>query len=238
MTMIDLDDPQVYRQLDPSHMLARIHELPLQCRQAWQRASELELPGDYTKVDKIVILGMGGSAIGGDFLHTVAALESGPLVFVHRDYDLPPFVDGDTLVIASSYSGNTEETLSCFEQALKAGARGYLLKDSVEEELVRAIQLAVQGRSFFSPAVATLLADRRNSALPPDAAEDRYDLLTERERQVYQLLAEGNSNKEIASLLSLSLHTVETHRTRIMEKMDIHSAAELVLSAVRRGLVR
>lgn len=123
-------------------------------------------------------------------------------------------------------------------RALKAGARGYLLKDSVEEELVRAIQLAVQGRSFFSPAVATLLAERRNAALPPDATEDRYDLLTERERQVYQLLAEGNSNKEIASLLSLSLHTVETHRTRIMEKMDIHSAAELVLSAVRRGLVR
>lgn len=68
--------------------------------------------------------------------------------------------------------------------------------------------------------------------------EDRYDLLTERERQVYQLLAEGKSNKEIASFLGLSLHTVETHRTRIMEKMDIHSATELVLSAVRRGLVR
>ena len=67
--------------------------------------------------------------------------------------------------------------------------------------------------------------------------EDRYELLTLRERQIYQLLAEGHGNKEIAQHLSLSLHTVETHRVRIMEKMDVHSAAELVLSAVRRGLI-
>jgi DNA-binding NarL/FixJ family response regulator len=123
-------------------------------------------------------------------------------------------------------------------RALKAGARGYLLKDSVEQDLIQAIQFALEGRSFFSPAVAELLASRKSSMLVPDKVEDRYDLLTERERQIYQLLAEGQSNKEIASLLGLSLHTVETHRTRIMEKMDVHGAAELVLSAVRRGLVR
>jgi DNA-binding NarL/FixJ family response regulator len=123
-------------------------------------------------------------------------------------------------------------------RALKAGARGYLLKDSVEQDLIQAIQLALEGRSFFSPAVAELLASRKSSILVPDKVEDRYELLTERERQIYQLLAEGESNKEIASLLGLSLHTVETHRTRIMEKMDVHSAAELVLSAVRRGLVQ
>ena len=120
-------------------------------------------------------------------------------------------------------------------RAVKAGARGYLLKDSVEQDLVEAIQRAGQGKSFFSPAVANLL-ELSNGAIPP--VEDRYELLTERERQVYQLLAEGNNNKDIASLLNLSLHTVETHRTRIMEKLDVHSSAELVLSAVRRGLVR
>ncbi|MBI4875599.1 MAG: response regulator transcription factor [Acidobacteria bacterium] len=121
-------------------------------------------------------------------------------------------------------------------RALNAGARGYLLKDSVEEDLVGAIQLACQGQSFFSPAVAALLARQEElSAARP--VEDRYELLTERERQIYQLLAEGQSNKEIAGLLNLSLHTVETHRTRIMEKLDVHSSAELVLSAVRRGLV-
>jgi DNA-binding NarL/FixJ family response regulator len=123
-------------------------------------------------------------------------------------------------------------------RALKAGAVGYLLKDSVEEDLIQAIEFANQGRRFFSPAVARLLESRQGPALLPDHIEDRYELLTERERQVYQLLAEGHSNKEIASRLGLSLHTVETHRTRVMEKLDVHSAAELVLSAVRRGLVR
>ena len=123
-------------------------------------------------------------------------------------------------------------------RALKAGAKGYLLKDTVEQDLIRAIQLACQGRSFFSPAVAELLASRESQIAAPDGVEDRYDLLTERERHIYQLLAEGRSNKEIATLLGLSLHTVETHRTRIMEKLDVHSAAELVLSAVRRGLVQ
>jgi len=123
-------------------------------------------------------------------------------------------------------------------RALKAGALGYLLKDSVEEDLVQAIQSATEGRQFFSPAVARLLEGRQGALPLGEKVEDRYDLLTERERQVYQLLAEGHSNKEIASRLGLSLHTVETHRTRIMEKLDVHSTAELVLSAVRRGLVR
>jgi DNA-binding NarL/FixJ family response regulator len=123
-------------------------------------------------------------------------------------------------------------------RSLKAGASGYLLKDSVEEDLIQAIQLVCQGGQFFSPAVARLLASRRGPPPVREKVEDRYELLTERERQVYQLVAEGRSNKEIASLLGLSLHTVETHRTRIMEKLDVHSTAELVLSAVRRGLVR
>jgi DNA-binding NarL/FixJ family response regulator len=122
-------------------------------------------------------------------------------------------------------------------RAVKAGARGYLLKDSVEEDLIRAILLIQRGTAFFSPAVARLFQDARSRLSQATQVEDRYDLLTERERQVYQLLAEGNSNKEIANRLNLSLHTVETHRARIMEKLDIHGAAELVLSAVRRGLV-
>lgn len=122
-------------------------------------------------------------------------------------------------------------------RALKAGARGYLLKDSVEQDLVEAIELARQGKSFFSPAVAKLMEAQRAAGAARDI-DDRYELLTERERQIYQLLAEGKSNKDIANLFNLSLHTVETHRTRIMEKLDVHSSAELVLSAVRRGLVR
>ena len=122
-------------------------------------------------------------------------------------------------------------------RAVKAGAKGYLLKDSVEEDLLKAIRAVHNGQSYFSPEVAKILLEGYARDLKAKQVDDRYELLTERERQVYQMLAEGQSNKDIANLLNLSLHTVETHRIRIMEKMDVHSAAELVLSAVRRGLV-
>jgi glucose/mannose-6-phosphate isomerase len=123
MRPIDLDDLGVYRQLDPAGMIARIKELPVQCRQAWQEAQGFDLPADYRRVDKVVILGMGGSAIGGDLVRSLAEAESKVPVFVQRDYSLPAFVDAKTLVIASSYSGNTEETLSAFELALKTKAK-------------------------------------------------------------------------------------------------------------------
>jgi DNA-binding NarL/FixJ family response regulator len=122
-------------------------------------------------------------------------------------------------------------------RAVKAGARGYVLKNSAGDELVRAIQQVQRGNAFFSPAVARLFQEGHGRLAEVGEAADRYELLTERERQVYQLLAEGNSNKDIANRLNLSLHTIETHRWRVMEKMGLHSTAELVLSAVRRGLV-
>jgi two-component system, NarL family, response regulator NreC len=122
-------------------------------------------------------------------------------------------------------------------RAVRAGARGYLLKDSVEGDLLKAVRVVNEGHSFFSPLVAQLLADGFSRNLQNQQIDDRYELLTERERQIYQMLAEGRSNKDIANLLDLSIHTVETHRIRIMEKLDVHTAAELVLSAVRRGLV-
>ena len=122
-------------------------------------------------------------------------------------------------------------------RAVKAGARGYVLKNSAGEELIQAILAVQKGMAFFSPAVARIFQD--GFARLKDAREvnDRFELLTDRERQIYQLLAEGNSNKEIANRLNLSLHTVETHRWRVMEKLDLHSTADLVLSAVRRGMV-
>ena len=122
-------------------------------------------------------------------------------------------------------------------RAVKAGARGYVLKNSAGDELIQAITTVQKGQAFFSPAVAEIF--QNGYARLKDLADvtDRFESLTDRERQVYQLLAEGNSNKEIAYRLGLSLHTVETHRWRIMEKLDLHSTAELVLSAVRRGMV-
>jgi len=122
-------------------------------------------------------------------------------------------------------------------RAVKAGARGYVLKNSAGDELLEAITTIREGRVFFSPAVAEIFQSGFGRLKDLANVNDRFDALTDRERQVYQLLAEGNSNKEIAYRLNLSLHTVETHRWRIMEKMNLHSTAELVLSAVRRGMV-
>lgn len=122
-------------------------------------------------------------------------------------------------------------------RAVRAGARGYVLKDTLEEGLIEAVQALSKGQPYFSPAVTKLLQEAHIRDLEERKMEDRYELLTERERQLYHLLAEGQSNKEIATRLNLSLHTVETHRTRIMEKLGVHSIAELVLGAVRRGFV-
>ena len=123
MNNVNLDDTKIYQKNDPEGMLARIKELPMQCGQAWQAAMSFGLPADYRDVDKVVILGMGGSAIGGDLVRSLVQTESRVPVIVYRDYGLPAFVNDRTLLIASSYSGNTEETLSGFEPALKTGAK-------------------------------------------------------------------------------------------------------------------
>ena len=117
--MVDLDDIQVYKRLDPANMLEHLHGLPRQCHTAWHKAKDFNLPQDYATIDKVVVLGMGGSATGGSLLCNFVSRLTKPIVFVTRDYDLPTFTDDKTLVIASSYSGNTEETLSAFSQALK-----------------------------------------------------------------------------------------------------------------------
>ena len=122
-------------------------------------------------------------------------------------------------------------------RSVNAGARGYVLKDSVEEGLIRAIHSLHKGQAYFSPAVASILQERFVTGAATRDVDDRYELLSERERQIYHLLAEGNSSKEVAVRLGISVHTAETHRTHIMEKMGLHGIAELVLSAVRRGLV-
>lgn len=121
--MANLDAPEIYQRFDPSNMIGRIGELPQQCLKAWQGAIDFPLPPDYADVDKVIIVGVGGSAIGGDMVRTLAMLEGKATVLVHRDYNLPQTVDERTLVIASSYSGNTEETLSAFSQALQTTAK-------------------------------------------------------------------------------------------------------------------
>jgi len=122
-------------------------------------------------------------------------------------------------------------------RALKAGAHGYLLKDSAGTDLLRAVSALTQHKSFFSPAVSRVMLDDYVRQLAERGIMDRYDTLSEREREVFQLIAEGRVNKEIAEILHLSPSTVETHRARIMEKLDVHSAVEIVLYAVRKGII-
>jgi two-component system, NarL family, response regulator NreC len=122
-------------------------------------------------------------------------------------------------------------------RALKAGAKAYLLKDSAEADLARAIRSAAAGKSFFSPAVGKVLLEDYMRKLERTGAEDSYDLLSPREREILQLVAEGNSSKDIANLLDLSVYTVETHRARIMQKLNLRSIPELILYAVRKGVI-
>ncbi len=122
-------------------------------------------------------------------------------------------------------------------RALKAGAKGYLLKDSAEADLIQAIRTVVTGKSYFSAAVSKMLLEDYVQNLRQRGIEDSYDLLTPREREVLQLAAEGKSNKESAALLNLSAYTVETHRTNLMQKLGLHSVPELILYAVRKGII-
>lgn len=122
-------------------------------------------------------------------------------------------------------------------RALKAGARGYLLKDSAPADLMSAIRAVSQNKSFFSPKVSHILAEDYVRVLKQKGAVDSYDLLTTREREILQLIAEGKSNKEIAAALNISPYTVETHRSHILEKLNLHSPAELILYAVRKGII-
>jgi two-component system, NarL family, response regulator NreC len=142
-------------------------------------------------------------------------------------------VPGTRVLVLSMYSDEAYVT-----QMLRAGASGYLLKDSADVDLLHAVDAVSKGKSFFSPAIARVIADDYIRHLSDRGITDRYESLSEREREIFQLIAEGKTNKEIAALLFLSPSTVDTHRSRIMEKLDVHSAAEIVLYAVRKGVIR
>jgi len=122
-------------------------------------------------------------------------------------------------------------------KALKAGARAYLLKDSAEYDLINAIRAVNEGKAFFSPAISKMLVEDYMRQMREREVEDSYELLTTREREILQLLAEGKNNKEVATVLNLSLYTVETHRSNIFQKLNLHSGAELILYAVRKGVI-
>jgi DNA-binding NarL/FixJ family response regulator len=122
-------------------------------------------------------------------------------------------------------------------RALKSGARGYLLKDSAESDLIQAVRAVAGGKAYFSPAVSKILADDYVRQVREQGVDDPYDLLTPRERELLQLIAELKATKDIAELLGLSPHTIDTHRSNLMQKLNIHSIPEAILYAVRRGVI-
>ena len=139
---------------------------------------------------------------------------------------------GTAIILLSMYS---EEEFMI--RALSAGVRGYLLKDSAEADLIRAIRAVASGKTYFSPEISHLLVEDYMRRLQSEGLQDSYRLLTDREREVLQLLAEGRSNRETARLLNLSLHTVETHRTNLMRKLELHNIAEIVAYAMRKRII-
>jgi two-component system response regulator NreC len=141
-------------------------------------------------------------------------------------------VDGTRVLVLTMHADDVY-----VRQSLKAGARGYLLKDSEDLDLLKAVKIIGRGGSFFSPAVSKVLLEGYLGDTGTREVEDDLALLTDREREVLQLIAEGKTNKEVAAALSVSINTVETHRKHIMEKLDLHNTAELVRFAIRKRLV-
>jgi DNA-binding NarL/FixJ family response regulator len=122
-------------------------------------------------------------------------------------------------------------------KALKAGARGYLLKASPEADVLAAVRAVAAGNAYFSPSITKMLVDDYVGELRRRGVEDSYDLLSLREKEILQLLASGKSNRDIAEMLHISITTAESHRSNILQKLHLHSLAELVLYAVRKGLI-
>ena len=211
--MVNLDDVQVYKRLDPTNMLEHLRGLPQQCRAAWHKAKDFNLPQDYADIDKVVVLGMGGSAIGGSLLRNFVSRLTKPVVFVSRDYDLPAFVDERTLVVASSYSGNTEETLSAFSQALEkkckklAMTTGGKLKAMAEDAGVPVfiIDYVAQPRATVHYSFMSLIALLQELGFFKDKTAEVKAMVKDLEKLLAQIKetmpTSSNSAKQLAARL-------------------------------------
>ena len=150
-TDISLDEPELYQRLDPSGLRERIADLPYQCLHAWEEGLRFSLPSSYRKARNVILAGVGGSAIGGELMGDLITRDGSPLVTVCRDYHLPPYLGPDSLVIVSSYSGNTEETIAAFQDAIERKAKvvavttGGRLLQMAQKEGVPAFQIDYVG---------------------------------------------------------------------------------------------
>jgi len=230
--MVDLDDLLIYRQLDASGMLDHLHQFPEQCRLAWEKVLKFNLPPEYSPVDKVVILGMGGSAIGGDMVRRLALAESKVPVWVHRDYGLPPFVDRKTLVIASSYSGNTEETLSAFTASLKTPAKklaittGGRLKQLAAKEGITVYSIDYQAppRAAFPHSFVPLLGIFQKLGLLGDKSADL--------KQALQIL--NQLSKDLVETTPLVTNPAKQLAARLRGNLALIYGGEVLSEVARR----
>jgi len=208
-----LDDAGERRRLDPGGMLASIAGLPEQCREAWKAARLLDVPGGNSPVDRIVILGMGGSAIAGDIFRVLLQLEAAIPVFNVRAYDLPPYVDERTLVIASSFSGETEETIHAFQQALGTPAQKLAITTGGRLQAtarangipVFSYQFGGEPRAAIGWSLMPLLALGQSTGLMPQVDSDIEEMCSalQRLREVIgeKTPLQGNQAKQLAGQL-------------------------------------
>ena len=207
-----LDDWATVERLDPHGLLRRIESLPEQCAVAWRQAAAFELPDGYPDARELVVLGMGGSAMAGDILRSLAAISGRKRVSVVRGYDLPPFIDEETLVVACSHSGDTEETLSAFQQALASGrslavTTGGRLQELAQERGVPIFIYEYDGepRSALGHQLMALLAvGERAEVLEPQgsAVAEAVGLMQkQRGRLDFAAPAERNQAKQLAARL-------------------------------------
>jgi glucose/mannose-6-phosphate isomerase len=185
VNIINLDDSKIYQRYDPQGMIGHINNMPDFCEKAWQSAMAFELPEDYTGINKVVILGMGGSAIGGDLLSSYVMNEAKVPIFLQRDFTLPAFVDDNTLVIASSCSGATEETLFAFEESFKTGAKKLAINTGgTLKPLALEKNIPVFSYDYMAPPRAVLPF----SLLPILSVLQKLDIIGDKSRDVAEMV--------------------------------------------------
>jgi glucose/mannose-6-phosphate isomerase len=211
--MSAIDNIHAIRKLDPANMRDYLRAWPEQLRLGWQEASTVRLPEDYAQVQRVVILGMGGSAMGGDMVWRLVAGECKVPFFILRDYDLPAFVDSDTLVIASSYSGNTEEVLAALSQASQLGARrlaissGGKLAEVASREAIPFFQFTYQAppRAGLGYALAALLGLLCQFGLVKDKSAEIEETAQVLEKLCWELNEDVPTNRNVAKALAKKL---------------------------------
>jgi len=230
--MVDLDDLEVYARLDPSNMREHIRNLPEQCLRAWEQTLELEIPRKYFSVNKVVVLGVGGSAIGASLLAGLCEDKSRAPIIINRGYNLPSFVDDTTLVIASSYSGMTEETLSAFSDAIVTPAKKIVLTTGGRlKKLAEKNDIPVFNIDYKSPPRAAIA----NSFFPLLAIAQNIGLINDVSNDVHEAI---NVMKELRTMVDVD-STIGDNRAKQLalqfyDKLAIVYGAEFLSSVAQR----